>query len=206
MISTSYPKNPVKSGLIAVSAMKPSQLRLPFIPGPATRWLQAAVHDAQVDSGSERFPTSPSWADSLAIVPLLAMVMVSSIGIVRAATVLGAASDVSDAVLGTLVLATLTGIPNAVAAVRLATQGRGAAVVSETFNSNSLNLIAGAYLPTLFVTAGPLSGPGRFALWWLLGGTLLATILFLRRVVLTRWEGGVLIAGYAGFAWLVAAG
>lgn len=191
---------------IAVSAMKPSQLRQPFIPGPATRWLQAAVHDAQVDSGDERFPTPPSWADSLAIIPLLAMVVVSSIGMVRAATVLGAACGVSDAVLGTLVLATLTGIPNAVAAVRLATQGRGAAVVSETFNSNSLNLIAGAYLPTLFVTAGPLSGPGRFALWWLLRGTLLATILFLRRAVLTRWEGGVLIAGYAGFVWLVAAG
>ena len=163
---------------IAVSALKPSQLCQRFIPGPVTRWLQAAVYDAQVDSGDERFPTPPSWADSLAIIPLLAMVVVSSIGMVRAATVLGAASGVSDVVLGTLVLATLTGIPNAVAAVRLARQGRGSAVVSETFNSNSLNLIAGAYLPTLFVTMGPLSGSSRLVLWWLLGGTLLASVLF----------------------------
>lgn len=189
---------------IAISAMKPSQLHSPLMPGPMTRWLQRAVRDAQVDSGDERFPTPPSWADQLAILPLLSMVVVTSIGMVRAATVLGANFGVPDAVLGTLVLATLTGIPNAVAAIRLAVQGRGSAVVSETFNSNSLNLIAGAYLPTLFVTSGPLSGSGRFALWWLLGGTLLATILFLRRAVLTRWEGAVLIAGYAGFAWLVA--
>ena len=74
---------------IAVSAMKPSQLRHSFIPGLATRWLQAAIRDAQVDSGDERFPNPPSWADRLAIVPLLGMVVVSSIGMVRAATVLG---------------------------------------------------------------------------------------------------------------------
>ncbi len=191
---------------IAVSAVKPSQLRHPLMPNRATRWLQEAVSDAEVDTGDERFPTPPSWADWLALVPLLAMVVVSSIGMVRAATVLGAAFGVSDAVLGTLVLATLTGVPNAVAAIRLAVQGRGAAVVSETFNSNSLNLIAGAYIPTLFVTAGPISGAGRMVLWWLLGGTVLATILFLRRAALTRWDGGLLVAGYAVFAGLVAAG
>lgn len=191
---------------IAVSAVKPSQLRHPFIPGLATRWLQAAIRDAQVASGDERFPTPPSWTDRLAILPLLGMVVVSSIGMVRAATVLGAASGVSDAVLGTLVLATLTGIPNAVAAIRLAVQGRGAAVVSEAFNSNSLNLIAGAYLPTLFVTAPPMAGAGRIMLWWLLGGTVLATILFLRRAALTRWDGGLLVAGYVVFAGLVAVG
>ena len=106
--------------------------------------------------------------------------------------------------LGTLVLATLTGVPNAVAAIRLAVQGRGAAVVSETFNSNSLNLIAGAYLPTLFVTAGPMSDAGRMVLWCLLGGTVLATLLFLRRAALTRWDGGLLVAGYVVFAVMVA--
>lgn len=191
---------------IAVSAIKPSQLGHPLMPGLATRWLQAAIRDAQVNSGDERFPAPPSWADKLAIVPLLGMVIVSSIGLVRAATVLGSASGLSDAVLGTLVLATLTGIPNAVAAIRLAVQGRGAAVVSEAFNSNSLNLIVGAYLPTLFVTAGLMSGAGRMVLWWLLGGTVLATILFLRRAALTRWEGGLLVVGYVVFAGLVAAG
>lgn len=189
---------------VAVLAVKPSQLRQNFIPAFATRWLQAAAQDPEVNAGRERFPTAPSWAETLAIVPLLAMVVLSSIGMVRAAGVLAAAFGISDVVLGTLILATLTGIPNAVAAVRLAIQGRGGAVVSETFNSNSLNLIVGAYLPTLFVAMQPLSGTGRFALWWLLGGTVLATLLFLRRAVLTRWEGGLLITGYAVFAWLVA--
>ena len=189
---------------IAILAAKPSQLSHRFVPGAASHWLQAAAQDAQVDSGDERFPTPPSWADTVAIIPLLAMVVVSSIGMVRAATMLGSAFGVSDAILGTLLLATLTGIPNAVAAIRLAVQGRGAAVVSEAFNSNSLNLIAGAYLPTLFVSAGPTSGAGRLVLWWLLGGTVLATILFLRRAALTRWGGGLLLVGYALFAGMVA--
>ncbi len=191
---------------VAVSAVRPSQLDQRFFPGLATRWLQAAVRDAQVDSGDERFPAPPSWADKLAILPLLAMVVLSSIALVRSATALGTVAGVSDAVLGTLVLATLTGIPNAVAAVRLAVQGRGAAVVSETFNSNSLNLIAGAYLPTLFLTVGQMSGSGRMALWWLLGGTVLAAMLFLWRAKLTRWGGGLLLLGYAAFAALVAVG
>ncbi len=191
---------------VVVSALKPSRLHQPFIPGRAARWLAEAVRDAQVDSGDERFPTPPSWADKLAIIPLLAAVVVSSLGLVRSATDLGAAFGVSDAVLGTLVLATLTGIPNAVAAVRLAVQGRGAAVVSETFNSNTLNLVAGAYLPTLFVATGPMAATDRAALWWLLGGTVLATLLFLRRGVLMRGGGVLLMLGYAAFAAAVAVG
>ena len=191
---------------VGISAMDPSQLGHPLMPGRMTRWLREAVGDAQVDSGDERFPTTPSWADRLAIVPLLGMVVASSIGMVRAATVLGATFGLSDVVLGTLVLATLTGVPNAVAAIRLAVQGRGAAVVSETFNSNSLNLIVGAWVPTLFVTAAPMSGVGRVVLWWLLGGTVLATILFLRGAALTRWGGGLLVVGYAVFAGSVAFG
>lgn len=61
-------------------------------------------------------------------------------------------------------LATLTGIPDAVAAVCMAFQGRGAAVVTETFNSNSLNLIGGTYLPTPFMAVGPVSLLGRTTL------------------------------------------
>jgi hypothetical protein len=43
-------------------------------------------------------------------------------------------------------------------------------------------------------------------LWWLMGGTVLATILFLRRAALTRWGGGLLVVLYVAFAGSVALG
>lgn len=188
---------------VIVSAMKPAQLGRIAVPGPLRRWLRDAVSDTEIDAGDERRPHPPSWADKLAIVPLLAIVVLTSIGMVKSASFLGTRWGLSEVVLGALVLATLTGIPNVVAAIRLAMQGRGAAVVSETFNSNSLNLLAGAYLPTLFLPAGAASPTARLTLWCLLGMTVLATALFLRHRRMNRIGGGVLIAAYAGFVVLL---
>ncbi|MFZ2064648.1 MAG: hypothetical protein WAV27_01560 [Xanthobacteraceae bacterium] len=97
-----------------------------------------------MNTGGEKRALQPSWADAVDVLPLLGMVVITSVGMVRSATTLGERWGVSKVAIGALVLATLTGIPNVVAALRLAAHGRGAAVVSETFNSNSLNLIAGA--------------------------------------------------------------
>ena len=184
---------------VAVSAMKPERVERIAPTGFLGRWLREAVSDTEVDAGDERRPHPPSWADKLAIVPLLAVVVLTSIGMVKSASSMGARWGLSEVVLGALVLATLTGIPNVVAAIRLAVQGRGAAVVSETFNSNSLNLLAGAYLPTLFLPVGIVSPTARLTLWCLLGTTVLATLLFLRGGRISRIGGGVLVATYAGF-------
>jgi Ca2+/Na+ antiporter len=51
--------------------------------------------------------------------------------------------------LGALALAGLTSVPNAYAAASLALKGHGAAVVSVTLNSNTINLVAGLALPAL---------------------------------------------------------
>jgi hypothetical protein len=45
------------------------------------------------------------------------------------------------------VLAGVTSLPNAVAAIYLALRGRGAATLSEAFNSNAINAIVGLMLP-----------------------------------------------------------
>ena len=188
---------------ILVSALKPAQLRWLRVPGSAAIWFRDAVSGTEVDTGDERHPSSPSWADAVAILPLLGMVVLASIGMVRSAAVLGERWGLSQVVIGALVLATLTGIPNVIAAIRLAIQGRGSAVVSETFNSNSLNLIVGAYVPTLFLTSGALSPTARLSLWWLVGITVLTTILLLRGS-LQRRGGGLLIIVYLAFAFVVA--
>ena len=128
----------------------------------------------------------------------LAVVVLTSIGMVVTASLLVARWELSEVVLGALVPATLTGIANVVAAIQLAVQGRGPAVVSETFSSHSLNLLAGAGLPTLFPPIGTISPIAQLILWCLFGTTPPATLLFLRNVRLNRIGGGVPIAAYAG--------
>lgn len=101
-------------------------------------------------------------------------------------------------------IASLTGVPNLIAALRLAKQGRGAAVVSETYNSNSLNLIAGAFLPTLFLPLAMASPVGRLSMWWLAAATLFSAALFLRNERLGRLGGLALVVTWAAFALVVA--
>jgi len=53
----------------------------------------------------------------------------------------------------------LTSIPNAQTAIRLGMLGRGEALVSETFASNTINLLGGVLLPALFVAVALRSHP-----------------------------------------------
>src|SRR5437763_16909583 len=85
--------------------------------------------------------------------------------------------DVSDVVLGALVLAALTSIPNLIAAVRLALHGRGAACVSESFNSNNANILVGLCVPAIILGIGSASGIEVFAELWMVGMTAVAVDL-----------------------------
>ena len=138
------------------------------------------------------------------LVLCLAVIVGASIGLVRAATDLGGRWGVSDLVLGTLVLASLTTLPNLVTAVRLAVHGRGAAVVSETFNSNSLNILAALVIPALFISLGAASGVQAFSAWWLLGMTVVAIALCWSGRGLQRLEGAAMVVLYVPFVIVVA--
>ncbi len=76
-------------------------------------------------------------------------------------------------------------------------------MVSETYNSNSLNLIFGAFLPTIFLPLSVLSPMGHFAMWWMAGATLLSGALLLRAERLGRLGGLALVASWIGFATIV---
>jgi Ca2+/Na+ antiporter len=61
---------------------------------------------------------------------------------------------VAEIVTGGVVLAAVTSLPNAVAAVYLAIRGRGAAMLSTTLNSNTLNVTGGLLLPAAITGLG----------------------------------------------------
>ena len=185
-------------------SVSPGRLRRVLPRGPVERFVVAAVREEIVDMRTGEEVPKATFGDVLALAPSLAVIVGASIGMVGAATDLGRHWGVSDVVIGTLVLASLTSLPNLLTAVRLALHGRGAAVVSEALNSNSLNILFGLAIPALAVTLGSRTGLETFAVWWLVGMTVVAVTLAYTRHGLTRPEGAAIVALYAAFVAVVA--
>jgi len=139
------------------------------------------------------------WQPLLLIVPAVAAIVLGSIGMVHAAIHLGHSAGMPDVLIGTLVLAVVTSLPNAYTGIRLGIAGRGSALVSETMNSNTINLVGGIMIPALFVTfaSGALE---RADAIWLLVATVLATALLFPRGGIRRVGGGVLVLSWIAFA------
>ncbi len=129
----------------------------------------------------------------------LAIIVSGSVGLVRSATWL-TAGWLPSSLLGTLVLAGLTGIPNLYTAVRLARRHRGAAVFTEAMNSNSLNIVVGLTIPALiFGSISPHSKGGYLDIVWLWLLTLGVVIMLAASKGLSRKQGAAIIAAYLLF-------
>jgi cation:H+ antiporter len=138
-------------------------------------------------------------APALLLVPAVALIVLGSVGMVDAAVSLGRRWSIPDAIVGAVVLAVLTSIPNAYTAARLAFQRRSSAVVSETFNSNTVNLVFGVSVPALFVALGSTGALARFDVGWLLLMTAAVIGLLARRAGVGRSAGLAILALYAVF-------
>jgi cation:H+ antiporter len=139
------------------------------------------------------------WKSLSLIVPAVALIVVGSTGMVRSALELANHWNLPKPLVGVLVLAVLTSLPNAFTAVRLGVAGRSAALVSETLGSNTINLLGGILLPALVVGLAGASATVDFDLAWLLVMTAVALVLLAPRRGLGPLGGGVLIALYAVF-------
>ncbi len=129
----------------------------------------------------------------------VALIVAGSVGMVEAAISLGGHWHISGTIIGVLVLAPLTSLPNAWTAVRLGSAGRGAALVAETLNSNTINLFAGAIVPAVFVTLEATSSAAKVQLAWLGAMTLVALGLLMRSAGVRRPQAGLLIVLYVAF-------
>ncbi len=184
---------------IWVVALSPTRIKRLPLPRPVSRFLVRAVEPIKEDVERHE-PDRASLIHWLLLLPALFAIVAGSRGIVTSAVWLAAHFSISHAVVGTLGIAALTGIPNAVAAMRLAQHGRGAAVAAECFNSNTLSLIFGICLSALLVGLGAPSSHTLFALIWLGAMTVIATALLCWRGGLRRTDGIALVASYLLFA------
>ena len=163
-------------------------------------WLRSAVSEEEAELEAAIRPGRGRWPDAAAAAGALAVVIVASVAMERAASDLGQLYAVPQIVTGGLVLAAVTSLPNAVAAVYLAARGRGAATLSTALNSNTLNVVAGLLLPGALIGLGEPSDQAGLVTAWYVVLSLAVLMLAWRRRGLGRGAGLLIIAAYAVFA------
>ncbi|HEY5099785.1 MAG TPA: hypothetical protein VII54_07005 [Gaiellaceae bacterium] len=150
--------------------------------------------------GARRHPEGVDMRAVLLIPPALAIIVLGSIGMVHTGLQLGHMAGIPNVLVGVLVLAVVTSLPNAYTGIRLGLARRGAALVSETMNSNTINLVGGLAIPALFVTVAGGSGLERADGVWLLAATAIALVLLAPRRGMGRAGGMLLVASWIAFA------
>jgi cation:H+ antiporter len=189
---------------VVLLSVRPGRIRSLPVSARVRDLLAVAVREEVSDIRTGEVVPKATRRDFVDLFVSLGGIVLGSVGMVRAATDLGHHWGVSDIVIGTLVLAALTSLPNLLTAVRLALQGRGSATVSEAFNSNSLNVVFGIAVPALVFTLGAAGGLVTFSVWWLVGMTVVAVALSYRGEGVRRSEGAIIVALYVVFAAVIA--
>lgn len=138
------------------------------------------------------------WDSPLAFLMLL-LVIGASVVLERTASELGSRAGWSPLVVGAVVIAIVTSIPNVVGAVHLARKGRGAATMSEAMNSNRINTVVGLLVPAVFIGAGfaqSVSSQSRSLALTYLGFSVVVVVWVALRQSVSRWAGTALLLAY----------
>lgn len=177
------------------------QDRLARLPGARHwgPWLRTTLHEEEVELAAAIHPRRGRLADAAAAAAALVVVVAASVTMEQSAVRLGTHFGIAGIVTGGIVLAAVTSLPNAVAAVYLAARGRGAAMLSTTLNSNALNVTAGLLAPALFTGLGPPSAHSDLIVAWYLVLTLAALALAWRHGGVSRASGLFVIGSYLVF-------
>jgi cation:H+ antiporter len=169
------------------------------VPGVWAAWLRSAVAEEEVELEEAIRPPKGRWSDAVQAAAALVVVVIASVTMERAASALGTRFAVPEIVVGGLVLAAVTSLPNAVAAVYLAARGRGAATLSTALNSNTLNVVGGLLLPATILGLGKPSGQAVLIAVWYVLMTVGLLVLAYRYRGLGRMSGALIILAYAAF-------
>ena len=173
-------------------------VRLP-LPWSAIRWIHRSVVEEESELREAIHPARGDWRDAVVAGAALVVVIGASVAMEHSASSLGSHFGMSQIVVGGVVLAAVTSLPNAVAAVYLGSRGRGAAVLSEALNSNNLNVLLGLLVPGVILGLGHAGAPAYVAAGFYAGLTLVALLLAYGARGLGRVQGVIVIAGYIAF-------
>jgi cation:H+ antiporter len=162
-------------------------------------WLAVAVTEEEQELQEVIHPPRGSRLDFVLAAAALVVVVAASVTMERAASLLGTHFAIPEIVIGGVILAAVTSLPNAVAAVYLAARGRGAAMLSTTLNSNALNVTFGLLLPATITGLGAPSPQSDLIAVWYLVLTLAALAFAYRDGGVRRATGALIIGAYLMF-------
>jgi cation:H+ antiporter len=185
---------------LVVSAAPPPALRRLGLPPKALSWLGGAVAEEESELSGVAHSAPRRRGDIPKALASLVVVIIASAFMEQSVHALGDHFHISDLVVGGVVLAGVTSLPNAVGALYLATRGRGAALLSEAMNSNMLNVLVGLFLPSVFIGLARPSGEGTLVAVWYAGLTLASLAIAFAGRGLRRSTGLAIVVGYVGFA------
>jgi cation:H+ antiporter len=173
------------------------------LPRGWVEWLSRAVHEEELELEPAIHPRRGRAADALTALVAVVAVVGASVAMTEAASKLGSRRAIPQVVVGALILAGVTSVPNAVAAIYLALRGRGTATLSTAMNSNALNVLGGLMIPGTAIGLGASSPAGTLAAAWYLGLTAFALACAYGVRGLHRAHGVLITGAYAAFVALV---
>jgi len=174
-------------------------LRFLHLPSALSSSLERAVRQEEQDLSAAIAPKIGRPRDFSLAFGMLIVVVAASVAMERIASTVGDRYHWSTFVIGGVVLAGVTSLPNAVAAIYLALHGRGAATLSTAVHSNIINVMFGLIVPALFVGVGAQSSNGSdLALWYLMMTVIALAIAYARRG-LGRVTGSMIVMTYVVF-------
>jgi cation:H+ antiporter len=190
---------------IVVVGLRPGRLsRLP-LPSRWLAWLAEAIHEEEIELQEAIHPSRGRGRDGVLGLAALAAVIAASVVMEHAASKLGGRHGVPQILVGALVLAAVTSLPNAVAAIYLALRARGSAALSTSLNSNALNVAIGLMLSGTILGLGSPSGQSVLVASWSLGLTLFTLAAAYRTRGLRRSHGVVIVGAYLVFVGVLVA-
>jgi cation:H+ antiporter len=182
----------------------PHALRHLGVPRRPRRWVREAIREEEAEIAEAIHARAGDWRDvSLAGVALV-VVVVASIVMEHTASSMGRELGWSNIVIGGVVLAGVTSLPNAVAAVYFASRGRGSVVLSEALNSNNLNTLFGFLAPAAVLGLQKPTTSDLIVDVFYLGLSAVALALTYAQRGLRRPSGSIIILGYLVFVVVLA--
>ena len=169
------------------------------LPRRWTAWITAAIVEEESELEEAIHPPLGTSGNVVMALGALVVVILASVAMERGASSLGVHFAVPEIIVGALVLAVVTSLPNAVSALYLARRGSGAATLSTALNSNSLNVTAGLLIPATVIGLAKPSTSGLLVAGWYVGLTALTLALAYAGRGLCCAAGGFIIAAYALF-------
>jgi cation:H+ antiporter len=176
------------------------------LPAGWSGWLAQAIGEEELELEAAIHPRRGGINDGVMALVALAVVIGASVAVERSAAALGRDWALAPILVGALVLAVVTSLPNAVAGIYLAARGRGAATLSTALNSNVLNAVGGLLIPASILGLGSPSAETRLVAFAYGALTVLALICAFLDSGLRRAAGAAIIIAYGAFAVVLIAG